>query len=257
MKNYFDHKTAAKRYKTGRPNFHALVVEHIKLHLGIENKLGVCLDVACGTGMLTEALLEISESVIGIDNSEGMLGEAPQNPNIKYILGKAEDLTVIDGLVDLITVSSAFHWFDQASFLKAAYLKLMQGGCLAIHNNFFTSTSKDANSDALKNWMTNSYLKKFVKPKRNIKPVTTAEIKSIGFELTDDDKFENIVSFNIDGLTNYLVTQSNVIANVELGNYTIAEVEYWLKEELEDHFKKLEQRNFIFGNHIMYFKKIQ
>lgn len=30
MKNYFHHQEAAKRYKKGRPAFHALVIDKIK-----------------------------------------------------------------------------------------------------------------------------------------------------------------------------------------------------------------------------------
>jgi len=255
MQNYFNYKEAAKRYKTGRPNFHSQVVEKIKSKLGLDEKLNLCLDVACGTGLLTEALLGISEKVIGLDNSEGMLSQVNENKNIDYILGQAEDLSIVQGFVDLITVSSAFHWFDQGAFLKSSYEKLNRGRYIVIHNNSFTSSTKDDDSDVFKNWMTESYLKKFVSPKRNKKSVDQSEIASTGFEFIKDDKFENVVSFNKMGLINYLVTQSNVISNVELGEYTLDEVKNWLSKELEIHFEKTEERNFIFSNHLVFLKR--
>jgi len=255
MQNYFNHKEAAKRYKTGRPNFHSLVVDKIKTQLRLEKKLDICLDVACGTGLLTEALLNISEKVIGLDNSEGMLSQANENERINYILGEAEDLSVVKGFVDLISVSSAFHWLDQAAFLKTSYEKLKQDKYLVIHNNSFTSSTKDGDSNLFKNWMKESYLKKFASPKRNQKPVDQSEISSMGFEIVKDDKFENVVPFNKAGLINYLITQSNVISNVELGEYTLDEVKNWLSEELAVHFEKIETRNFVFGNHLEFLKR--
>jgi len=103
--------------------------------------------------------------------------------------------------------------------------------------------------------MKESYLKKFVSPKRNKKSADQSEISSIGFEIVKDDKFENVVSFNKEGLISYLITQSNVISNVELGEYTLNEVKNWLGEELAIHFEKIETRNFIFGNHLMFLKR--
>jgi len=229
LNNYFHHQTVAKRYKAGRPDFHALVAEKIKSHLKLQNKVSVCLDVACGTGLLTKALLEISERVIGIDNSEGMLKQAEQNPRIDYILGQAEDLKMINGSMDLITVSSAFHWFDQTAFLKSGYAKLKQNCYIVIHNNSFTLTTDDKDCDAFKNWMVDVYLKKFASPERNQKSVNQSEIQEIGYEFAGEDKFGNVVSFNVEGLMNYLITQSNVISNVELGKYSIEEVKHWLK----------------------------
>lgn len=256
MDNYFDHQEAAKRYKTGRPNFHFIVVEKIKLHLSLKNKLGLCLDVACGTGLLSEALLAISEKVIGIDNSEGMLSQANKNNNINYLLGQAENLSIVNGLVDLITVSSAFHWFNQAAFLKSSFTKLNVGSYIVIHNSFFTSRTEDEFSDSYKSWMIEVYLKKFISPKRNQKSVSQSEILSIGFEIIGDEKFENIVAFDKQGLVNYLVTQSNVISNVEQGQYSIEEVKQWLNKELTAHFEHKETRNFIFGNHLVFLQKV-
>jgi len=255
MTNYFDYQEAAKRYKKGRPDFHHIVVDKIKEKLKLKEKLETCLDVACGTGLLTEALLQISNSVIGIDNSEGMLNQTQKHPNIQYILGEAEDLKMIDGLVDLITVSSSFHWFNQKAFLQSSYRKLKNGNYIVIHNNFFTSRTEDKRSDLFTNWMTESYLKKFKSPKRNQKSVNESDIKSLGFHNAGNQSFENTVPFTKMKLIDYLLTQSNIISNVELGNYTIDDVKPWLANELENHFEQKEVRNFIFGNRLLFLSK--
>lgn len=46
--------------------------------------------------------------------------------------GTAEELPVPDGSVDLLTASSAAHWFDQSRFLAEANRVLKVGGCVAL-----------------------------------------------------------------------------------------------------------------------------
>lgn len=58
--NYFNSKTAAERYTKGRPHFHSNTIMHIKDFLHLDKKLNNALDVACGTGLSTKALLEIA-----------------------------------------------------------------------------------------------------------------------------------------------------------------------------------------------------
>ncbi|CAB1328604.1 unnamed protein product [Coregonus sp. 'balchen'] len=57
------------------------------------------------------------QEVVGIDISEK---------------GTAEELPFPDGSVDLLTASSAAHWFDQQSFLLEAGRVLKPCGCLAL-----------------------------------------------------------------------------------------------------------------------------
>lgn len=47
-------------------------------------------------------------------------------------VGKAEDLPLPDGSVDLLTVATAVHWFDQPKFLAEAGRVLKPGGCMAL-----------------------------------------------------------------------------------------------------------------------------
>lgn len=71
--NYFTQSTAAERYSKARPNFHPSTIKRIKEYLLIENKVDSALDIACGTGLSTQALLSIATHVYGTDNSKVML----------------------------------------------------------------------------------------------------------------------------------------------------------------------------------------
>jgi len=134
MTNYFNYTPAAKRYKQGRPNIHPLVVERVKAKLALKAKLKNTLDVGCGTGLSTLALLEISEQVIGVDTSAAMLGEAQVQPGIQYQQLAAEEIDTLGVTFDLVMMSSVFHWLDQQVFLKACNKVLRAESYIVIHH---------------------------------------------------------------------------------------------------------------------------
>lgn len=73
------------------------------------------LDVACGTGLLIERLLELDPSVeiVGVDLSEEMLARARDRfagrPRVTLAVGRAERLPTPDSSVDAIVIANAFH----------------------------------------------------------------------------------------------------------------------------------------------------
>lgn len=72
------------------------------------------LDIGCGTGILTLALAQSFDSVLGIDISKPMLAQARATrsaPNVHYQWGDANDLAV-GGTFDLIVSHTTFHHLD-------------------------------------------------------------------------------------------------------------------------------------------------
>lgn len=73
-------------------------------------------DVAAGTGILTEALLKLGNTVLAVEPNKEMREAAEQMlagyPGFRSIAGSAEGTGLEHGSVDLITVGHAFHWFD-------------------------------------------------------------------------------------------------------------------------------------------------
>lgn len=95
----------------------------------------LAVDLGCGTGQITRQLASHFQEVVGFDISEAQLEEArvvAGYPNITYRVGRAEELPLPDGCVDLLTVATAVHWFDQSKFLAEASRVLKPGGCMAL-----------------------------------------------------------------------------------------------------------------------------
>jgi ubiquinone/menaquinone biosynthesis C-methylase UbiE len=250
--NYFQFSSAAERYATGRPDFHSNSIRHIKEHLQIVNKLDCALDIACGTGLSTKALLEIAAHIFGTDISPEMLKHAHQHENIQYAVAPAEQQPFPDQYFDLITVSSGVHWFDIDQFLNEVNRILKREAWLVLYENHFIAEME--NREDFKNWFFEVYLKKFPSPPRNnTYDWTNENLRSKKMKFESEEKFSNAVTMNKRQLALYFTTQSNVIAAVKKGNGSFHEIESWLLNELNSFFSADGQDRVIyFGNWIKY-----
>ena len=115
LPNLFASAEVAARYRRVRPFIHTRVAEQICALSGCA-RFRRALDVGCGTGQSTVALATIADRVVALDSSQQMLDHASACPNVRYQLGRAEQLDFSDGEFDLVSVGSALHWFDQPRF---------------------------------------------------------------------------------------------------------------------------------------------
>ena len=253
--NYFDTKTAAERYSKGRPNFHHNIIRHIHDYLQPDKKIDKALDVACGTGLSTEALLEIADCVYGTDSSQEMLNFASRSGRINYLVAPAEGQPFEDNYFDLITVSSGVHWFDIDRFLKEANRLLKNKSWLVLFENHFIAEME--NQEDFSNWFSGVYLKNYPSPPRNNEyPWTNENLNPKNFILVKEERFKNTVAFTKKQLALYFTTQSNIISAVQSHQTTYEEVDNWLEKELNLFFYKDDQvRKINFGNWIKFIRK--
>lgn len=253
--NYFSPKSAAKRYAKGRPFFHRNTVKHIREFLNIHKKLQNALDVACGTGMSTTALLDIAENVFGTDTSDEMLKLVLNPQEIKYSKASAENLPYENNYFDIITVSSGVHWFNIDQFLREAKRVLKSKSWLVFYENHFISEMPEVES--FTNWFPNVYLKKCPSPKRNNNYAWNNEnLVDKGFAFVKEEKFKNEIELTKEQLILYFTTQSNITAAVENKVSDYEEIENWLDKELISFFDDGQKRTINYGNWIKYLQKI-
>jgi ubiquinone/menaquinone biosynthesis C-methylase UbiE len=253
--NYFHPKTAAERYAKGRPDFHSNTIQHIKDYLQLDKKLTNALDIACGTGLSTKALLAIATNVYGTDTSREMLNLAVQPGNIHYSIAPAEQQPFSDNYFDLITVSSGVHWFDIDRFLAEANRILKSRAWLVLYENYFIAEMPGY--DQFTNWFREVYLDKFPSPPRNNDyPWTNEHLEPKNFNFVKEERFKNAIAFNKQQLALYFTTQSNIIAAVEKGETTYEAVEAWLGRELASFFDDDDTaRTINYGNWIKFIQR--
>lgn len=254
--NYFEPRIAAERYAKGRPDFHSNTIERIGKFLNLESKLDKVLDVACGTGLSTKALSEISNNIYGTDISPEMLKYAERNDKISYLIARAEQQPFGDNAFNLITVSSGVHWFDIDDFLQESS-RLLKSQCwLVIYDNYFISEMRGV--EEFKNWFPKVYLPKYPSPPRNNRyEWTNQNLNPKNFNLVTTDKFRNPVSFTKQQLAYYFTTQSNITAIIENGETNYEEIENWLNKELSQFFPTNQTSRIVsYGNRVKYMQRL-
>jgi SAM-dependent methyltransferase len=109
-----DHfSTVSAAYSAFRPRYPHALFEFLA---SIAPRRRLAWDCGAGTGQATVDLAEYFDEVIGTDVSAEQIARAPKHPKITWLVSPAEATPLHGGLVDLITVAQALHWFDHARF---------------------------------------------------------------------------------------------------------------------------------------------
>ena len=91
--NPFQGEEVAQLYSRGRPYYHERVLHRVQQSV---EKTGLtrALDVACGTGLSTLALVPFADFVVGVDVAEDMVRRASINRRVCYAVAHAEMFAV-------------------------------------------------------------------------------------------------------------------------------------------------------------------
>ncbi|NEU09044.1 class I SAM-dependent methyltransferase [Flavihumibacter sp. R14] len=89
-------------------------------------------DCGCGNGQVAGVLADHFNRVEASDISQKQLENAIKKDNINYQLTPAENVSIPDRSVDLVTVAQAIHWFDFDNFYKEVYRVCKPGSLIAI-----------------------------------------------------------------------------------------------------------------------------
>ena len=91
------------------------------------------LDLAAGTGKLTEVIAATGAHVTAVEPLEEMRRELARTvPAATLLSGSAEQIPLADGAVDAVLVGQAFHWFDQPRALDEMARVLRPGGVVGL-----------------------------------------------------------------------------------------------------------------------------
>jgi len=232
--NHFDSPAAARRYATSRPSGHARVLELLRNtllpHLPVERAL----DVGCGTGHSTQALLPYAKSIVGVDSSSEMLAQVSRHARIQYCKGYAESLPCRPEDFDLVSVSSAYHWFDHELFLGEAARVLRSGGWLVLYKA--GSTGRPSHRPEFERWRRDVLNERYPKVARNNEPLTAERAMQFGFRELFCETLTHTQLHTLDDYIQNLLTHSSLIRMVDGGHEPIAVARAWLRTELLQFF---------------------
>ncbi len=145
MKSTDNFTDKAEVYAKYRPSYPLEYIEYLISEAGLYENC-IIADIGSGTGILSRQLLERGFTVIGVEPNDDMRTVAEQTlkPDSRFISvkAKAENTTINDNSLDLVTVAQAFHWFDIELFRLECQRILKQDVKVALVWN-----SRDRTSD--------------------------------------------------------------------------------------------------------------
>ena len=126
----------AEAYARYRPAHPDDLLDDLRQRAGVTGA-GRLLDLACGPGRVTLPLAMHFREVWAVDQEPQMIevgrarAERQGLTNIRWMVGRAEEVQAAPGSFDLISIGEAFHRLDQRSIAERALEWLAPGCCLA------------------------------------------------------------------------------------------------------------------------------
>ncbi|MGC4015461.1 MAG: class I SAM-dependent methyltransferase [Luteolibacter sp.] len=128
-----DHGTTAftgkaEDYQSARPSYPADWFSALE-RLGLLAAGTVVADIGAGTGLLTAGLLDHGAIVTAVEPNDAMRAACDaalgHRSGYRSVAGTAENTSLADGSIDLITAAQAFHWF-QIEEARNEFLRILK-----------------------------------------------------------------------------------------------------------------------------------
>lgn len=122
-------------YVRYRPGYPPEVLDLLRDEARLSHE-SIVADVGAGTGIFTQRLLTTGAAVYAVEPNDAMRAQAEallrDEAGFCAVAGSAEDTTLPDASVDLITAAQAFHWFDLPR-ARVEFRRILQpGGVVAL-----------------------------------------------------------------------------------------------------------------------------
>ena len=212
MKDNFSNQSAA--YSKYRPGYPQELFDFILQFVSIRN---LAWDAGTGNGQTAAALARYFTKVFATDISRQQLNNAIIDHNILYAPEPAENTSLADASVNLITVSQALHWFNFNDFYAEVKRVAAPGAVIAVWS--YSLLKIDASIDALLHQYHYKTLgnywdaeRKFVDDAYTTIPFPFKEIATPSFEIK--------MNWNLQELRGYLNTWSALQKFIAANGYS-------------------------------------
>jgi SAM-dependent methyltransferase len=197
MKTDGDFSRQASTYARHRPRYSPRLFEYLA---SLTTEHDLAWDCGTGSGQAAVGLAGHFRRVAGTDASPRQLAQASRHGNILYWAALAERSGLRAGLVDLVIVAQALHWFDFDRFYAEVRRVLKPGGLFAAWTYHLPKVSPPV--DRIVAEFYTQYLGGYWAPQiryvddlyRTI-PFPFDEEPSPEFAMTTDWELENLVGF--------------------------------------------------------------
>lgn len=209
----------AELYAAFRPPYPPALLADLVARAGPPRRMLV--DLATGPGRVALDLAPRFERVIAIDQEPEMIAVATRRAeelgvgNVTWRTGRAEDLEMAPGSVDLVTIGEAFHRLDQARITGRIFDWLRPAGCLVTMGTDGRFSGERPWESALREvrdrWVRRAFGDDwgFVLPGQVAGPEAhRAAIRAGGFPAVEDHELEEDRELTFEEIVGYLASTS-------------------------------------------------
>jgi len=130
MTGFEDHfSEQAREYARYRPQYPSELFVYLA---SISPSRQLAWDCGTGNGQAAQELAKHFNRVIATDASAEQIARAVPHERIDYRVGRAEEVSIEAGSVDLVSVAMAVHWFDLEPFYQVVQRVCRLDGILAV-----------------------------------------------------------------------------------------------------------------------------
>lgn len=237
MSNPFDSKMMAAGYAAARPPVHPRVMELARPVLAARGTIGRALDVGCGAGLSTRALLPFAREVCGLDPVESMLQwRRSIAPEAHFVTGTAEALPFGAAAFELMAAAGSLNFVDLERFFPEALRVLQPGGRLLVYD--YSHGRNFRTEDTLDGWFA-TFLERYPPAPSQARRLDPEILSGLDarFELKEHQTFAVPIPLTLEFYVEYLLTSTNVAWAVRQGA-SREEVREWCADSLASMWKE-------------------
>jgi SAM-dependent methyltransferase len=231
MTSVYDSERLAAAYAFDRPSVHQQFVRSAELSTQADRAL----DVGCGAGLSTAALVPVARRVVGLEPITAMLAHTRTvAPHARFVVAEAERLPFANGSFDLIAAAGSLNYADVPTAFGEVARVLTRDGTFLLYD--FSPPRRAVSGGDLERWFA-SFEQRFPWPP-GWEPIEVRELPlgDYGLRLLTYADVEARLTMTFDAYLRYMLSETNAEHAIARGAYSAEQVRDWCQETLKTVF---------------------
>jgi SAM-dependent methyltransferase len=228
MPSVYDSERLAAAYAFDRPSVHGQFVRSA----GLTRQAGRALDVGCGAGLSTAALVPMARHVVGLEPVPAMLAHRRTVASqARFVTAEAERLPFASASFDLVAAAGSLNYADLPSALGEIARVLTADGTFLLYD--FSPPRRSVSGGDLERWFA-SFEQRYPWPS-GWEPFDVRELPldRYGLRLLRYADVEARLTMTFDAYLRYMLSETNAEHAIASGASTAEQVRDWCRETLK------------------------
>jgi SAM-dependent methyltransferase len=228
MTSVYDSERLAAAYAFDRPSVHQQFVRSA----GLSTQAGRALDVGCGAGLSTAALVPLARRVVGLEPIPAMLAHRRTvAPQARFVVAEAERLPFPDASFDLVAAAGSLNYTDLTAAFGEVARVLTRDGTFLLYD--FSPPRRSVSGGDLERWFA-SFEQRYPWPP-GWEPIDVRELPlgDYGLRLLTYADVEARLTMTFDAYLRYMLSETNAEHAIASGASTAEQVRDWCAETLK------------------------